>query len=121
MMVSFAVQKLLIFIRYHPVYYFLFLLILYEVNQKDLAVTYAKEYSTYAFLHNFIVSGLTFGSLIHSLRFFFFGVCVYDSTEYPNLIFLHVPVQFSQQYFIEEYSTPLAQFFCWLYDIENNI
>ena len=53
--------------------------------------------------HNFIVSSLTFRSLIHfeDFLFFFFGVCVYDSTEYSKFILLHVPVQFSQQYLLK--------------------
>ena len=49
------------------------------------------------FSKSFIVSGLTFRSLIHVDFIFVYGV-----RKCSNSILLHVAVQFSQHYFIEE-------------------
>ena len=48
---------------------------------------------------SFIVSGLTFRSLIHFEFIFVYGV-----REYSNLILLHVAVQCSHQHFLKSLS-----------------
>ena len=50
---------------------------------------------------SFIVSGLTFGSLIH-----FELISVYGVRKCSNLILLHVAVQFSQQHLLKRLSLP---------------
>ena len=92
-MVSFAVQKLLSFIRFHL---FIFVFISISLGRrwvkKDLAVIYVRVFCLcfYVFSKSFTVSGLTFRSLIH-FRFIF----VYGFRECSNFILLHVAVQFS--------------------------
>ena len=85
-MVSFAVQNLLSFIRSH-----LFLL--------DLAVIYVIECSAYVSSKSFIMSGLTFSSLIQ-FEFTF----VYGFRECSYFILLHVAVQFSQHHLLKRLS-----------------
>ena len=63
LMVSFAVQKLLHLIKSHLLI-FVFISIILGEESKKIAVIYVKEYSVYVFLC-FIVSNLTFRSLIH--------------------------------------------------------
>ena len=50
---------------------------------------------------SFIVSGLTFRSLIH-----FEFIFVYDVRKYSNFIHLHVAVQFSQHHLLKRLSLP---------------
>ena len=50
---------------------------------------------------SFIVSGLTFRSLIHSVFIFVHGV-----RKYSNVIVLHVAVQFSQHHLMKRLSLP---------------
>ena len=51
--------------------------------------------------NSFIVSGLTFRSLIH-----FEFIFVYDVRKYSNFIFSHVAFQFSQQHLLKRLSLP---------------
>ena len=68
-MISFAVQKLLNFVRFH-LFSFAFIFITVGGKSKKLYVT---ECSAYIFLC-FIVSSLTFRSLIHFELIFVYGV-----------------------------------------------
>ena len=83
LMVSFTVQKLWC----SPTY--LFLLLLFVLDSKIIK-TYVKEFTTYIFFRNFMLSGLTFKSLIHFELMFLYGV------KWSSFILLHVAVQFSQ-------------------------
>ena len=69
-MVSFAVQKLLSLIKSH-LSIFVFICYSRRWVKKDLAVVYVKECSP---SKSFIVSGLTFTSLIHLEFIFVYGV-----------------------------------------------
>ena len=53
----------------------------------------------------FIVSGLTFSSLIHFEFIFLYGV-----RKYFNFILFHVTIQFPQQYFLRKLSLPHCVF-----------
>ena len=68
-MVSSAVQKLLSLIRSH----FLFVCFYFHYSRrwviKDLVVIFVRECSAYVFLKSFVVSSLTFRSLIHFCLF----------------------------------------------------
>ena len=66
--------------------------------KKDLAVIYVIECSASVFLC-FIVSDLTFRSLIH-----FEFIFVYGIRECSNFILLHVAVQFSQHHLLKRLS-----------------
>ena len=57
---------------------------------------------------SFIVSGLTFRSLIHFEFIFVYGV-----RKYSNFILLHVAVQFSQHHLLESLSFPTV-YSCFL-------
>ena len=75
--VSFAVQKLLSLIRYH-----LFIFVLSSVTRgdrfkKNIAATYIKEHLPMLSSKSFIVSSLTFRSLIHLEFIFVYGVRVF--------------------------------------------
>ena len=65
------------------------------MGQKDLAVIYVIECSMFS-SKSFIVSGLTFKSLIHFEFIFVYGV-----QECSNFILLHVAVQFSQHHLLK--------------------
>ena len=71
--VSFVVQKLLILIRSHCLFLILFS-IFWEVGHRDPAVIYVGECFAYVLLYEFLVSGLTFRSLIHFEFIFVYGV-----------------------------------------------
>ena len=87
LMVSFAVQKLLSLTRFH---FFVFISItLGDKLKKDIAAIYAKEYLVFS-SKSFIVSSLTFLSLIHFKFIFVYGV-----RTCSNFILLHVAIQFS--------------------------
>ena len=66
---------------------------------EDLALIYVIKCSAYVFLSEFIVSGLTFRSLIH---FYFLFVC--GVRKCSNFILLHVAVQFSQHHLLKRLS-----------------
>ena len=74
-MVSFAVQKLLSLIRSHLFNFCSYFLYFRRQTQKIIAAIYAKSVLPIFSARNFIVSGLTFRSLIHFERFLF--VCCF--------------------------------------------
>ena len=90
-MIFFAVQKILSLIRSH-LFIFVFFFIILGVNWKRYCSNlYQREFCLY-----FIVSGLTFTSLIHIGSIFVYGV-----RKYSNFILLYVPVQFSQRHLLK--------------------
>ena len=100
LIVSFAVQKLLSLIRSHIYCCFYFLYSRKWVTE-DLALIYVIECSAYVSSKSFIVSGLTFRSLIHFQFIFEYGV-----RKYSNFILLYVAVQFSQHHLLKRLSLP---------------
>ena len=83
-MVSFAVQKLLSLVR-SPLFIFIFIALGGE--SKKVFLWFMSECSAYVFLYSFIISGLTFKSLIHFEFIFVDGV-----NRCSNFILLHVVV-----------------------------
>ena len=110
-MVSFAVQKLLSFIRSH-LFIFLFISISLGGGSKgsccDLCQSVLPMFSS----KSLIVSGLTFRSLIHFEFIFVHGV-----KECSNFILLHVAVQFSQHHLLKRLSFPHCIFLAPLLQI----
>ena len=100
LIVSFAVQKLLSLIRSHIYCCFYFLYSRKWVTE-DLALIYVIECSAYVSSKSFIVSGLTFRSLIHFQFIFEYGV-----RKCSHFILLHVAVQFSQHHLLKRLSLP---------------
>ena len=98
--VSFALQMLLSFIWSH-LFIFVFISITLGGGwvKKDLAVIYVKECSSHVSSKSFIVSGLTFRSLIHFEFIFVYGV-----KECSHFILLRVAVQFSQHHLLKRMS-----------------
>ena len=101
-MVSFALQKLISLIRsYLSIFLFIFIskgseskrVLLWFMSKCVLPVFSSKS---------FIVSGLTFRSLIHFEFVFVHGVRVCS-----NFILLHTPIQFSQHHLFQETFAPL--------------
>ena len=68
---------------------------------EDLALIYVIECLPMFFSKSFIVSGLTFRSLIHFEFIFVYGV-----KKSSNFILLHIAVQFSQQHLLKRLSLP---------------
>ena len=103
-MVSFAVQKLLSLIRSHL---FIFAFILFRRwIQKVLQWFISK--SVLFFCRSFIVSGLTFRSLVYLEFIFICGV-----RECSTFIFLHVAVQISHQHLLKRvFSIVYSCLFC---------
>ena len=66
---------------------------------EDLALIYVIKCSAYVFLSEFIVSGLTFRSLIHFEFIFVYGV-----RKYSSFILLQVVKQFSQHHLLKRLS-----------------
>ena len=66
---------------------------------EDPAVIYVRECFAYVFSRSFIVSGLTYRSLI-CFEFIF----VYDVKKGSNFILLHLSVQFSQHHLLKRMS-----------------
>ena len=98
-MVYFAVQKLLSFIRSH-LFIFVFIFITVGCGCKRILLWFMSKsvlpmYSS----KSYIVSGLTFRSLIH-----FEFILVYGVREGSNFILLHVAVQFSQHHLLKRLS-----------------
>ena len=104
LIVFFAVQKLVSLIRSHLLTSVFFLYSRRWVIE-DLALIYAIEYSAYCSSKNFLVSGLTFRSLIHFEFIFVYGV-----RKCSNFILLHVAVQFSQHHLFKRLSLPQCIF-----------
>ena len=95
-MVFFAVQKLLSLIRSH---FFIFIFITVGGGSENIFCDLCQSVLPMFSCKCFIVSGLTFRSLIH---FEFF--CVYGVRECCNFILLHVAVQFSQHHLLKRLS-----------------
>ena len=97
LIVSFAVQKLLSLISSH---FFVFVLfpLLQEVGQRGCCCDLCQSVLPMSYSKWFIVSGLTFKSLIQ-----FEFIFVYD-VKYSNVILLHVAVQFSQHHLLKRLS-----------------
>ena len=89
LMVSFAVQKLLNLSRLHLLIFVFISIILGDGSKKILLWFISESVPPMFSSSNFIVSDLTFRSLIHF---------VYGVKEWSNFIFLHVAVQFSQRH-----------------------
>ena len=98
--VSFAVLcKLLILIRSH-LFIFVFILITLGGGSKRILLQFMSKSVLPMFSSkSFIVSGLTFRSLIHFVFIFVYGV-----RECSNFILLHVAVQFSQHHLLKRLS-----------------
>ena len=97
-MVSLAVQKLLSLIRPHLFIFALFLLP-QEADPKNIATIYVKSVLPMFSSRSFIVSGLTFRSLIHFEFIFVYGV-----RKCSNLTVQHVALQFSQNHLLKRLS-----------------
>ena len=98
-MVSFAVQKLLSLIRSYLFISVFVFIILGGGSKKILLRFMSKSVLPMFSSKSFIVSGLTFRSLIHSEFIFLYGV-----RECSNFILLHVVVQFSQHHLMKTLS-----------------
>ena len=97
LMVFFAVQKLLSLIRFHL---FVFIFITLGDGSKEILLGFMSNTVLPMFSSkSFIVSGLTFRSLI-DFEFIF----VYAVRECSNFLLLHVAVQFSQHHLLKRLS-----------------
>ena len=95
-MVSFAVQKLLSVIRSHS-FIFVFIFITLGGGSKKILLWFiSKSVLPMLSSKSYIVSGLTFMSLIHFEFIFVYGV-----RECSNFIVSHVVVQFSQHHLLK--------------------
>ena len=100
LIVFFAVQKLLSLIRSH-LFTFVFIPItqkLEDGSQRIMLCFMSSSVLPLFSSKSFIVSGLTFRSLILNVEFIF----VYGVRKCSNFILLRIAVLFSQQHFIEE-------------------
>ena len=97
--VFFAVQKLLSFIRSHLFIFILIFITLAGGLKMILLLFMSKSVLPMFSSKSFIVSSLTFRSLIHFEFIFVYGV-----RECSNLILLHVAVQFSQHHLLKRLS-----------------
>ena len=103
--VSFAVQKLWSFIRSH-LFIFVFIFITLRVGSKKILLQFMSKSVLPIFSSkSFIVSHLTFRSLIYFEFIFVYGV-----RECSNFILLHVAVQFSQHHLLKRLSFLLGIF-----------
>ena len=98
-MVSFAVQKLLSLIRSHLGFFCFYFHYSRRWIKKILLRFMSKSVLPLFSSKSYIVSGLTFRSLIH-----FDFIFVYGARECPNFILLHVAVQFSQHHLLKRLS-----------------
>ena len=90
--VLFAGQKFLCFIRSH-----FFVFIMLEHGSKKILLQYKSKSVLPMFsFKSFMVSALTFGSLIH-----FYFIFVYCVRKCSNLILLHVTIQFFQHHLLK--------------------
>ena len=98
-MFSFAVQKLLSFIRCH-LFIFVFIFITLGGGSKKILLQFMSKSVLPMFsFKSFIVSRFTFRSLIHFEFIFVYGV-----RECSNFILLHVAIQFSQHHLLKRLS-----------------
>ena len=70
---------------------------------EDLVLIYVIKCSAHVSSISFIVSGLTFRSLIHFEFTFLYGV-----SKCPNFIVLHLAVQFSQHHLLKRCHCPIV-------------
>ena len=98
-MVSFAVQKLLSLIRSHLFIFVFYFITVGSGSKKILLRFMSKSVLPMFSSKSFIVSVLTFRSLIHFEFIFVYGV-----REFSNFILLHVAVQFSQHHLLKRLS-----------------
>ena len=98
-MISFAVQKLLSLIMSHLFIFAFISFALGDGSKKILLQFMSKSVLPMFSSRSFIVSGLTFRSLIHFEFIFVHGV-----RKCSNFILLHVAVQFSQHYLLKRLS-----------------
>ena len=96
---SFAVQKLLSLIRSHLLIFVFIFITLGGGSKKILLQFMSKSVLPMFSSKSFIVSGLTFRSLINFEFIFVYGV-----KECFNFILLHVAVQFSQHHLLKRLS-----------------
>ena len=97
-MISFAVQKLLI--SFH-LFIFVFIAITLGGGSKKILLQFISECILPFFSSkSFILSGLTFRSIIH-----FEFIFPYSVRECSNFILLHVAVQFSQHHLLKRLSS----------------
>ena len=112
-MANLAMQKLLILIRSH-LFILVFIFITLEVDPNRYCCDLCQRVFCLYSSKSFIVSGLTFRSLIH-----FEFIFLHSIRECSNFIFLHVAVQLAQHHLLKKlsflivYSSHLC---CWLID-----
>ena len=94
LVVSFAVQKLLSLIKSH-LFIFVLIFITLRGGSKKILLRFMSERVLFS-SKSFIVSGLTFRSVIHFDFFWGYGV-----RECSNFIILHVAIQFSHQHLLK--------------------
>ena len=95
LIVSFAVQKLLSLIK-SQLFTFVLFPLLQEVGHRGSCFDLCHRVFCLCFLQSFVVSGLTFRSLIH-----FEFVFVYGVRKCSNFIILRVAAQFSQHHLLK--------------------
>ena len=100
-MVSFAVPKILSLNRSHL---FIFAFISFALRDRSKKYCYNSCQSVLPTFssRSFMVSSLTFRSLIH-----FDFIFVYGISECSNFILLHVAVQFSHPHLVKRFFSPL--------------
>ena len=98
---SYAVKKLLSLIRFH-LFVFVFIFITLRGGCKKILVRFVSKNVLLIFsFESFIVSGLTFRSLIHFEFIFLYGV-----RKHSNFNLLHIAVQFSQHLLLKRLCLP---------------
>ena len=118
LMVFFAIQELLLLIRFH-LFIFVYIFITLGGGSKKIFLQFMSKSVLPMFSsRSFMVSGLSFMSLIHFQFIFVYGV-----RKCSNFILLHVAVQFSQHHLLKRLSFPHCIFlhpFCSLIDQFNS-
>ena len=100
-MVSFAVQRLVSLIRHHLfAFFFFWIFITLGGGSKKMLLLFMSESVLLMFSYKkFIVSGLTYRTLIHFKFVFLYGV-----REYANFILLYEDVQFFEHHLLKRLS-----------------
>ena len=98
-MISLAVQKLLSLIRSHLFIFAFISFALGDKSKKILLRFMSKSVLPMFSSRSFMISSLTFGSLINFEFIFVYGV-----RKCSNLIVVHVAVQFSQHHLLKRLS-----------------
>ena len=97
--VSFAIQKILSLIRFHLFIFAFISFALGDRSKKILLWFMSKSFLPVFSSRVFMVSGLTFRSLIH-----FEYIFVYSVSKCSNITLLHVAVQFFQHHLLKRLS-----------------